>query len=155
MPKTKFQDIIFTIMMVFAMVYIIVVFNIALEMGNLKYVIFHQAFLSMWPIFIIAFILKEVLAGPLSKKLAFRVVSHKDKPIFIILAISSFTVCLMAPMMSLFATILYHGFIAEVPLLWLTAFVKNFLFALCLQIFFIGPLVRLIFRNLFIKQLAQ
>lgn len=155
MPKTRFQETVFTIMMVFAMVFIMVVYNTAMETGNLQYATFGQAILDMWPIYIIAFIIEKFLVGRLAKKLAFRIISPTDKPIFIILAISSFMVCLMAPTMSLVTTIMHHGFVIDLPVLWLIAFVKNFPMALCTQIFFVGPLVRLIFRSLFKSQLAK
>ena len=35
MPKTKFQDIIFTLIMVVVMVYALVVYNISLDRGGL------------------------------------------------------------------------------------------------------------------------
>lgn len=155
MPKTKFQEVIFTIIMVFVMAYVLVVYNIAIETGGLKYATFRQAILGMWPIYISAFLLEKFIVGRLAKKLAFRIVTPADKPIFIILTISSFTVCLMAPIMSMVATIIHNGFVIDIPVLWLTAFVRNFPMALCLQIFFVGPLVRLIFRNLFKNQLAK
>lgn len=155
MPKTRFQETVFTIMMVFAMVFVMIVYNTAMETGNLQYATFGQAILDMWPIYIIAFIIEKFIVGGLAKKLAFRIISPTDKPIFIILAISSFMVCLMAPTMSLITTIMHHGFVLELPVLWLSAFVKNFPMALCTQIFFVGPLVRLIFRSLFKNQLTN
>ena len=35
MPKTKFQEIIFTILMVFVMVYMMICYNIALNIGGI------------------------------------------------------------------------------------------------------------------------
>ena len=35
MPKTKFQDVIFTLLMVVVMVYALVVYNISLDRGGL------------------------------------------------------------------------------------------------------------------------
>lgn len=46
MPKTKFQGIIFTMMMVFAMVFIMTVYNIDIETGGFKYDTFGQAIFS-------------------------------------------------------------------------------------------------------------
>lgn len=152
MPKTKFEEIIFTLIMVFPMVYIMTVYNIAIATGGLQYETFVQAILAMWPIYLIAFIAEKLIVGKLAKKLAFRIVSPTDKPIFIILAISSFTVCIMAPLMSLAATILHNGLTIEVPILWLTALIKNFPMALFLQIFYVGPLVRLVYRTIFKPQ---
>ena len=36
MPKTKFQEVIFTIMMVFVMVYAMICYNIALNVGGMN-----------------------------------------------------------------------------------------------------------------------
>lgn len=60
----------------------------------------------------------------------------------------------MAPLMSLAATILHNGLTIEVPILWLTALIKNFPMALFLQIFYVGPLVRLVFRTIFKPQVV-
>lgn len=44
MPKTKFQDVIFTIMMVILMVYAMICYNIAISMGGLSNQVFLMAF---------------------------------------------------------------------------------------------------------------
>ena len=38
MPKNKFQDVIFTIIMVFVMVYTMICYNIALNVGGMNWV---------------------------------------------------------------------------------------------------------------------
>ena len=43
MPKTKFQEIIFTIIMVIVMVYALVVYNISLDKGGLTNEVFYIA----------------------------------------------------------------------------------------------------------------
>lgn len=43
MPKTKFQSIIFTLMMVFCMVFCMTAYTIALKMGGLSYTVFALA----------------------------------------------------------------------------------------------------------------
>lgn len=40
MPKNKFQDVIFTIIMVFVMVYVMICYNIALNIGGMKNEVF-------------------------------------------------------------------------------------------------------------------
>ncbi len=45
MPKNKFQDFIFTLIMVVVMVYAMVVYNIAGDKGGLTYEVFHLALL--------------------------------------------------------------------------------------------------------------
>ena len=47
MPKTKFQDVIFTIMMVIIMVYAMICYNIAISMGGLSNKVFLMAFFEM------------------------------------------------------------------------------------------------------------
>ena len=44
MPKTKFQDVIFTLLMVVVMVYALVVYNISLDRGGLTNEVFVMAF---------------------------------------------------------------------------------------------------------------
>ena len=108
MPKTKLQEVVFTILMVFVMVYTMICYNIALNMGGMSNIVFLNAFHELVIMGPIAFILDFFLYGSLSKKLAFRIVTPGvDKPIMIILAISSITVCLMCPTMSFFATLLF------------------------------------------------
>lgn len=154
MPKTKFQEFVFTIIMVVIFVYCMTFYNMVLEDG-LKYSTFLDAFLYMWYEAVAAFIAQKLIAGPIAKRLAFRLFKpNVDKPIFITLAIAGFTVSMMAPMMTLFVTILHNGFINTVPLLWLPKLAVNYPCALILQIFYIGPLVRLIFRTMFRKQLS-
>ena len=91
----------------------------------------------MWPV---AFILEFFVVEKLSKFLAFRIVSPTDKPIFIILAISSMIVCLMCPAMSFIATVLFKHPGKEIIAVWLQTTAMNFPMALCWQIFFAGPL---------------
>ena len=44
MPKTKFQEVVFTIMMVFVMVYAMIIYNIALNKGGMTNEVFLLAF---------------------------------------------------------------------------------------------------------------
>ena len=109
MPKTRLQNIIFTLIMAFVMVYAMVCYNIALDKGGMTNEIFLLAFHEipiMWPI---ACILEYFAVEKLSRKLAFRMVSPEDKPVFITLAISSMIVCLMCPVMSFIATCLFRS----------------------------------------------
>lgn len=40
MPKTKFQEVVFTILMVFVMVYAMICYNIALNIGGMSNEVF-------------------------------------------------------------------------------------------------------------------
>lgn len=150
MPKTKFQEVVITIMMVFVMVYAMICYNISLNIGGMANHVFLDAFHELVIMGPVAFILDFFLYGSLSKKLAFRIVNPaEDKPIMIILAISSITVCLMCPSMSLVATLLFKNPGKEVIAIWLQTTALNFPMAFFWQIFFAGPLVRKIFGGIF------
>jgi hypothetical protein len=151
MPKTKFQDVIFTIMMVVVMVYAMVVYNISLDQGGTTNKVFLYALSELPMMCGIGFVLEMLLVGPIAKKLAFRLLNpREDKLIFVILAISAITVAFMCPMMSLVAVVLFKGgFDSQMIATWVQVTVLNFPMAFFWQIFVAGPLVRAMFRKLF------
>ena len=146
MPKTKLQNVIFTLLMALVMVYALICYNIALDKGGLSNAVFLLAFHEltfMWPI---AVILELFVVEKLAQKLAFRIIApESNEPIFIVLAISAITVCLMCPMMSLVATVLFKNPGSEIIAVWFQTTVMNFPMALFWQIFFAGPCVRFVF----------
>ena len=146
MPQTKFQDVVYTIIMVCIMVYAMVCYNVAIDMGGLSNEVFLIALHELPIMGTIGFILEFFIIGNLAKKLAFRFVDPaKDRPIVMILSISA-----------IIASVLfnYNG-ASNIIANWLKITVVNFPMAMCFQIFYAGPFVRLIFRNIFKKQLAQ
>ena len=155
LPQNKFQDVIFTIFMAFVMVYAMICYNISLNVGGLQNFVFLAAFkemLIMWPI---AVVLELLFVGKLAQKLAFRFVTPgKDPMIMMILGISAMSVCLMCPLMSLVATILFKSAGSEFVAVWLQTTALNFPMALCWQIFFAGPLVRNVF-GLCVRKLTK
>ena len=146
LPQSKLQDVFFTVFMAFVMVYAMICYNISLNVGGLKNFVFLAAFkemIIMWPL---AVAVELLFVGKHAEKLAFRFVTPgKDAKILVILAISSMSVCLMCPLMSLAATILFKDAGSEFVAVWLQTTVINFPMALCWQIFFAGPLVRNVF----------
>lgn len=151
MPKTKLQEVIFTVFMVIVMVYAMVCYNIAFAMGGMQNKVFVAALSEMPIMCAIGFVLDMLIAGPLAKKCAFKVVNpQKDRPIFIILAISVFSILFMCPMMSFAATILFNGgFNSEIVATWAGLTVKNFPMAFFWQLFVAGPIVRFVFGKIF------
>ena len=98
MPKTKFQSIVFTAIMVFCMVFCMTVYTIALKFGGLSYQVFGLAICEMWVEYVVVYLLIFFVITRTAQKLAFRIVTPGvDKPIFIILSIQCFTVCLIVP----------------------------------------------------------
>lgn len=150
MPKTRFQNVIFTIIMAVIMVYGMIVYNVALNTGGVTNQTFLMALHEM-PIMVpIAFVLEFFIVEKLATKLAFTVVRPTDRPQIITYAISTMIVCIMCPTMSLIATLLFKQ-----PSFgtWIQTFGCNMPMALIWQLLFCGPLSRLIFRTLFRKQL--
>lgn len=150
MPKTKFQQILFAAITVFLTVNAFVFYNMAIDMGGMSNKVFLAAYSVVWQECIIAFLLETLIVSKLATKLAFKFVDPKiDRPIVITLAITCMHVILMCPSMSFAATIMYNGFTYEFIANWLQKIVFNFPFAFFIQIFFIGPFVRYIFKTLF------
>ena len=146
MPKNKFEDVIFTAIMATIMVYGMVVYNVALNTGGVTGATFVMA-LHELPIMVpVAFILEFFIVGKLARMLAFTVVRPTDRPQVITYAISICICCIMCPTMSLIATFLF-----KTPSFgtWVQTFGMNFPMAICYQMFYCGPLVRLIFRLIF------
>ena len=65
MPKTKFQEVIFTIIMVFVMVYAMICYNIVLNTGTMTNETFLLAFHELTFMGPIAFILDQHIFSPL------------------------------------------------------------------------------------------
>ena len=88
MPKNKFQDVVFTIIMATIMVYGMVVYNVALNTGTVDGTTFIAAAHEL-PIMVpVAFILEFFIVGKIAKMLAFTVMKPTDRPQFITYAIS-------------------------------------------------------------------
>ena len=145
MPKTLPEKIIFTIIMAAIMVYGMIVYNVALATGGVTNATFGMALHEM-PIMVpIAFLLEFVVVEKLATRLAFSFMQPTDRPQLITYAISTIIVCIMCPVMSLIATLLF-----KTPSFgtWIETWGMNMPMALIWQLLYCGPLVRLIFRTL-------
>ena len=145
MPKTKLQNIIFTIIMATVMVYGMIVYNVSLNTGGVHGENFLLALHEM-PIMVpIAFLLEFFVVEKLATRLAFSFMQPTDRPQLITYAISTMIVCITCPVMSLIATLLF-----KTPSFgtWIETWGMNMPMALIWQLLYCGPLVRLIFRTL-------
>ena len=130
------------------MVYGMVVYNVALNTGGVRGETFLLA-LHELPIMVpIAFILEFFVVGRIAKILAFTVMRPDDRPQFITYAISICICCIMCPVMSLIATLLFKNAGSQFVAVWLQTTFMNFPVAFFWQLMYCGPLIRLIFRNL-------
>lgn len=149
MPKNLFQDFVFTVLMAGCMVYGMIVYNVALDMGGVTGETFFLA-LSEMPIMVpIAVVLEMFVVGKIAPKLAFTFMRPTDRPQFITYAISFCIVCLMCPIMSLIATLLFKD--APSFALWVQTWGMNLPTAFLLQFCLCGPVVRLVFRSIFCR----
>ena len=146
MPKNKLQDAIFTAIMATVMVYGMIVYNVALNMGTVTGATFAAALHELPIMAPIAFILEFFVVGKIAKMLAFKVMTPEDRPQFITYAISICICCIMCPIMSLIATALFKTFGFGT---WVQTWAMNFPMAILYQMFYCGPFVRLIFRCIF------
>lgn len=146
MQKSKLQSLIFTLVMAFFMVYGMICYNIALNIGGMTNQVFLMAFhelVIMWPV---AIILELFIVEKLSLKLTLRCVDQNASKLSFTIVMCSMIVCLMCPMMSFVATLLFKNAGKEIIAVWLQTTVFNFPMALAWQIFFVGPLVRNMFK---------
>lgn len=100
----------------------------------------------------VAFVLEFFVVEKLASRLAFSFMRPTDRPQFITYAISLMIVCIMCPIMSLIATLLFKE-----PSFgtWIRTFGCNFPMAMFWQMFYCDPIVRLIFRTIFRKQIKE
>ncbi len=146
MPKTLPERIFFTIVMAAIMVYGMIVYNVALNTNGVTNATFVMALHEM-PIMVpVAFVLEFFVVEKLATRLAFLFMRPTDRPQFITYAISLMIVCIMCPVMSLIATVLFKE-----PSFgtWVHTWGCNMPMALCWQMLYCGPLARAIFRLVF------
>lgn len=150
MPKNKFQEVIFTILMVCVMVYAMVCYNIAIAKGGMDNTVFLAAFHELPIMGVIAFVIDFFIVGGIAKGITFKTINpERDNPFFIVIGISVVSVMFMCPLMSLAATLLFKHAGSEVVAVWLQTTALNFPMALCWQLFYAGPIVRTIFKLIF------
>lgn len=149
MPKNLFQNVIFTLMMSFLMVYVMICYNIRLNTEEMTNQIFLMAFNElkiMWPV---AFVLEFAFVDKLAHSIAFRIVTPQDRQFVIATTISAVIVCIMCPCMSLVATILFKNAGSNVISVWFETTFINFPAAFFWQIFYCGPFIRFVFGKMF------
>lgn len=153
MPKNKFQDVVFTIIMATVMVYGMVVYNVALNTGGVTGQTFLLTLHELPVMVPIAFVLEFFVVGRIARGLAFSVMRPDDRPQFITYAISICICCIMCPVMSLIATILFKE--NQSFGTWIQAWAMNFPMAICYQMFYCGPFVRLVFRTIYREKQSE
>lgn len=157
MPKTTLQKIIFSILMSFIMVYGMEVYNGAIKNKGMTNSLFLIPFGELLMLMAIVIVSETFIGGPLARKLALRLVDpQKDRPIIVILVIQTMTVCMMCPIMSFIAAIIFKGgFNTQILAKWVQTVAINFPMAFCWQIIIAGPSVRFVVRIISKLQKSQ
>lgn len=167
MPANRKEGLIYALITVLITVPCFVFYCLSIENGGLLNVNVKFALLLIPIEFTLAYLSEIFIGSPLSTKLALKTISPKEyKPMIVETAIICATVCIMCPLMSFYATILYKGifpvfvFHKSITLIsFLKFFIPNFLqtvvinfpFALLGQLFLIQPITRRIFKFIFHK----
>lgn len=155
MPKTRIESVFFTAVTAWLMVYVMTLYNTILATGSFTNSTFLIVLKEMWVEFIIIFLLAYFVSGHIAKYFAFRVVQPGDRPIFIIFTIQIFTVVAQVAFASIIGVFHEFGFTSNLVPDYLVTYCKNFVMALPIQLFLVGPLARLIFRSIFLRSNSQ
>ena len=182
MPRNQFQRMIFALITVIITVHAYVFYSLYVVNGSILMGVTGASsvlaaisaqggvymFGSMCPIwavvlveFAFAYSIELLVGSPCSFKLASKLFDPaKTHPVIFESAIISATVGLMCPIMSFIAAWLYFpyysGFnLATLLANWLKLVCFNFPFAFFTQLFFIQPFVRMLFKRLFRKDIAN
>lgn len=143
MKKSKLHEILFTIAMALVMVYAMICYNIALHTGGMSNDVFIMALhelIIMWPI---AIIIELLFVEKWAVKLALKRFDPQNVPQQLFqMTICTMIVCLMCPIMSFLATLLFQDAGVNIIAVWLQTAALNFPMALAWQLFFGGAAVR-------------
>lgn len=179
MPRNNFQRAIFALMTVVITVHAYVFYSLYVINGETLMrvtgengvlaaikaqggVMMFGNMLPIWAVvlveFLFAYTLEMTVGSPVSFKLACRAFDPKEThPVMFETAVICATAAVMCPAMSFIAAWIYYPYYAGFDLLtllanWLKLVCFNFPFALLSQLFFIQPLVRTVFKAIFVRK---
>ncbi|SDJ98426.1 hypothetical protein [Sediminibacillus albus] len=155
MPTTRKENFYFGMTMCIGMVIFMTFYNLFVN-GLLGTISFRAILIQLIIGFMIAFLLELFLVGPAAHKLAIALPFTKSKDIYRILSISFFMVVGMVHLMSIYGMVVSYLFngLGEESILrsYYSIVLKNFIFALPLQLIIMGPAVRYLFGKFVISQ---
>ena len=157
MPKTTFQRVVFTCLGVLLMATTMATYNKYLVYGEFSVELFKQvgiAFCQKAPVaFLLQFFVIQKFAGKQAAKYP------TDNKILYQCIRTGFTVLLMCPIMCCYSNIInwvqFHWTFGQFLESFITKMPVNWIFAFCVQIWFLGPINRFLFRTIFKKQLQN
>lgn len=148
MPVTRVQRGAFSVLMSFAMVYGMELYNQALMAGGLNTELLVVPFANVLQLMAVVIVLESLIGGRIAHHLTFKFFdAGKDNPLLVIIFQGIFTCWSMCPMMSCIATVAFkHPPLCDFVATWLQTTACNFPMALLWQLFVAGPVVRFIMR---------
>ena len=180
MPRNQFQRSVFALITVFITVHAYVFYSLYVINGEMfKSITGASGVLEaiemmggvglcgkqvpIWAVvvieFCIAFLVETFVGSPCSFKLACKVFNPREThPVLFETAIICATVGIMCPVMSFIAAWLYYPYSSGFNIFtllanWLKLVCYNFPFAFFSQLFFIQPLIRILFKVIFAKDI--
>lgn len=158
LPATKKENFYFGLMMCVGMVIMMTSYNLFTN-GLIGKISFMAILLQLVLGFVIAFLLESFVVGPIAKKIVFSLLRNKSSKILMIVMMAFCMVIGMVTFMSMYglASSYYANGIGGESLLgsYFSIFIKNFVFALPLQLLIVGPTVRFLFDWLKAKRVNE
>lgn len=178
MPQSKFQRLMFALITVIITVHAYVFYGLYVVNGNILMTINEETsviaainkqggimmcgqMLPIWAIILVEFCLAYSLEVFIGQRFSFKFVTKifdmkETHPVIFETAIICATVGIMCPAMSFIAAFLYYPYYSGFNIFtllanWLKLVCYNFPFAFFSQLFFIQPLVRTIFKLIFVR----
>lgn len=151
-PRTRTENIVFALLMVFFMVVAMEFYNQGLMDGRLSWAAMERSIHEMKFMIPICFVMSFFIADPIASRITMRNMEENSDRVLRIVFRAAVTVSMMCPIMSFWATLIFQkpDFVDFIPA-WLTTVAKNLPMAFFWQILFCGPLVRFLFRCIFRK----
>jgi hypothetical protein len=144
------KEVAFTAMMVAGMVTILITYNALLSHGfNISAL--QMILVGIVPTFLVALVIEMFLVGKIVHRLHGCIVRPNDGMVKYVLVLATLFVTFMAAIMSLYGTILGHGFNDGFLMQYALNFARNWPVAFVAQLAVVGPLVRVVHPKLVAK----
>lgn len=125
MPKTKFQKVVFGLIMSYSMAYPMEVYNVAIKMGfnlsnglgfsSMTNQVFLEALKEVWYMGLIVFAFSSLWGNKMGKNFANKYCTENDNPYFYRIMRQAGTVAVMCPSMSLAASVIFNVILGGSP----------------------------------------
>lgn len=142
------EELIFSAMMTFGMVLVMLSFNVILAVGFNDTALL-SVLTNLLPVFVIAFVVELLLVAHNVKKVHKIIVAPDDPKIKYVLVMAVLMVLGMCAAMSLYATLVNHGTGPDFWATYLLTFGRNLPVALVAQLIVVSPAVRLLHGRMF------